>query len=156
MDAELVRPDPTQNILKLYKPLVVHFPTLAGPNLFTAEFNTFRGKIVVESVLHTSDARCKRDIEELRPMEGLRVVRSTDVYTYRFHNEEQPSGRRRAAGFLADTVPPEYTDRDPVSGTLVLDYNAMLANLWAAVKQLTSEVDALREAQRRSDAVSGL
>ena len=86
----------------------------------------------------TSDARDKSDVRPLDPAVAARLVRAVPTYTYTIDGQV-------ASGVLAEDIPPEYTQTG-LDGRRQVDYNALLANLWAAVQHLQGQVD---EIQRR-------
>jgi hypothetical protein len=85
----------------------------------------------------TSDAREKENMTPLDEARAADLVRRTGTYRYTLDG-------RMAAGVAAQEVPPEYTSTMP-DGSLTVDYNALVAELWASVRHLLRRVDALEQ-----------
>ena len=110
------------------------FGQLNANNVFTAPLNTFQD-LIVRRIQVTSDASQKTDIQVFSDTEGMRL--SQQVAAYRCCIDGRP-----AAGFLAHEVPVEFTRRTD-AGTLVVDYNALVAALWASVRCAHERLDSL-------------
>lgn len=130
-----VEPDPTTGVVALHGDLRQHFGALGEANVWTGSANQFQGPLFASRMIATSDPRAKADVAPLDPARSLAVVRGTPAFEYTLRDTG-----RRAAGFLADRVPPDYSLRAP-DDTLAVDYNAMLAHLWAAVQALAARAD---------------
>lgn len=64
-------------------------------------------------------------------------MRRIGVYRYRIGADGG-----EAAGVLANELPPSYSRRAP-NGTLMVDYNSLLAELWGCVRHLSQRTDEL-------------
>lgn len=126
--------------LDLYTQASDFFGRLATDNVFTGGRNTFQGHITVRRCHVTSDSRHKEDLVPLSGPDSARMVRTVVPYGYTIDGE-------CAAGLMAEDVPSEYTRESPVDGTKTVDYNSLLAHLWAAVRELQGQVEELRAAR---------
>jgi hypothetical protein len=124
------------------------FGQLQESNVFTGSVNTFRPvaacwcnaatgaqELVARRVHVTSDPRVKQAVRPLTDDDGLALVRSVTPYRYTLDGRE-------AAGVLANDVPAAYAHRTP-DGALSVDYNSLLAELWAGVRALSRRLDDL-------------
>ena len=112
------------------------FAQLHDQNEFTAVFNTFQ-EIFVQRIHVTSDRSQKQNITPLADHEGTDLVRHVLLYRYTING-------RPAAGLMADEVPASYTQRNT---TLSVDYNSLLAELWASVRDAHARLDRLEAAR---------
>lgn len=64
-------------------------------------------------------------------------------------------GTRDVRGMMADEVPREYVRRIPSTPILSVDYNSLVAELWASLKDAHARIDELEHAMQRLDASSG-
>ena len=130
-------PQQSDGEVDLFSQASLFFGQLNAPNVFTAPVNTFQD--VVARRLHaTSDPLRKSDVSPLPETEALALVRAVPAYRYDLDG-------RRAAGVLASDVPEAYVHRMP-DGTRCVDYNSLVAELWAGVRDLTRR---LEECERR-------
>lgn len=104
---------------------------------FEGNTNTFRD-IVARRVFITSDPREKSDRTPLSPRGATRTVRGLRPHRYTLDGQE-------AAGLLADEVPTAYVRQCGPGGPLVVDYQSLLAELWASVQHAHARLDALEQ-----------
>ena len=116
------------------------FAQLHDQNEFTAVFNTFQ-EIFVQRIHVTSDRSQKQNITPLPDHEGTELVRHLMPYRYTING-------RPAAGLMADEVPASYTHRNT---TLSVDYNSLIAELWASVRDAHARLDRLEGARECRD-----
>jgi hypothetical protein len=110
------------------------FGQLDKPNVFTGECNTFQ-EVVARRIHVTSDAGEKQNLQPMVGDDAEQLVRR--IVPHRYLLDGRP-----AAGVLAQDVPVSYTTHSP-DGTLSVDYTALLAELWGAVRHLVQRVDAV-------------
>lgn len=131
--------------VNLYNQACESFPRLAGENLFTGAHNVFAGPVQVRRCHVVSDPREKTAVRPLAPAAGAALVRAVPAYVYELDG-------RPAAGLLASggggggpPLPPscEAPAAGGAGGPRSLDYNALLAHLWAAVQDLQRRLDTL-------------
>jgi hypothetical protein len=127
-----IEPDGDVN---LYDQAINVFSRLHEPNDFTASTNTFR-TIVVQRLQTTSDGLLKTDVTPVDGVAATRRVRRTPMYHYRLDGVP-------TAGVLAQDLPDTYTMRHPVTGHLTVDYQGLLAELWASVSFAHDRLDAI-------------
>lgn len=135
-------PAEVENEFQLYPQASTVFGALASSNEFVGELNTFRD-IMVRQIHVTSDRSRKEDVERLRPDRGTDVVRTLPAFTYTVDGSA-------AAGLMADTAPDAHVRRvGGDGGSLSLDYNSMLAYLWASVQDAHNRLDAMERTKTR-------
>lgn len=128
--------------IQLFPQASAVFGQLAQNNEFTGECNVFRD-IQVRRMHITSDRRRKADVQPIDPADATKVVRGVPAYTYTVDGQA-------AAGLMADDAPAECVRMRTRGGDgdgggaahLTLDYNAMLAYLWASLQDAHARLDA--------------
>jgi hypothetical protein len=131
-----VEPDGDVN---LYDQARLIFSQLHGPNTFTADTNTFR-TVVVQRLQTMSDGTLKTDAVPVDGAAATRRVRDIQMYHYRLDGVP-------TAGVMAQDLPEVYTMRHPSTGHLTVDYQGLLAELWASVRHGHDRLDALAAQQ---------
>lgn len=132
--------------VNLYPQASQFFGQLRVSNVFTAPLNTFQD-VCARRIRVTSDRNQKENLQPIPDAEGTALVRQTVPYRYTIDGQV-------AAGLLADEVPAQYAGGDPAARSV--DYNSLLAELWAAVRDAHERLDALEQhVTRHRDDSSG-
>lgn len=122
-------------VIDLQEVMDERYARLNQNNLFEGDRNEFR-RIHANQMLLTSDRTRKVNIREIDGKDALDLVDHTPAYTYDL------DGAITAAGVLADEIPVQYTAVAP-DGSLSVDYVALTAHLWTAVRELSKRIVAL-------------
>jgi hypothetical protein len=129
-EAALVLPD---GDIDLYAQASEFFGQLGTNNTFTGDVNSFQN-VYVQRIHVLSDENGKQDLRPLPDEEGTALVRR--ITPYRYDVQGKP-----AAGLLAQEVPIEYSNHGP--DLMGVDYNSLMAELWASVRDAHTRLDAL-------------
>ena len=78
----------------------------------------------------------KTEVAALLGVEATALVRSLTPRRYKMDGQD-------AAGMLADELPGRYVRCIPGLSTLSVDYNSLLAEIWASLKHAHTRIDAL-------------
>ena len=108
---------------------------MRAENVFTAPSNTFQD-VFVRRLHVTSDSTEKADVSVVGEEEATALVRSVTPRRYKVDGHS-------AAGVLAQEVPHRYVRRIPGMPTLSVDYNSLMAEMWASLKHAHTRIDAL-------------
>ena len=111
------------------------FGQLGAANVFTAQANTFQD-IFVRRLHVTSDRSTKTEVAVVVEEEATALVRRMIPRRYKVDGES-------AAGMIADELPTQYVRSVPGLSTLSVDYNSLMAEMWASLKHAHMRIDAL-------------
>jgi hypothetical protein len=144
-DGETASPAPDGDV-NLFQQASKIFGQLRAENVFTASTNTFQD-VFVRRLHVTSDRTKKTDVIPLVEEDATALVRRLIPRRYKVDGES-------AAGMIADEMPAQYVRCVPGVATLSVDYNSLMAEMWASLKHAHSRIDALSAGQGEPPSVA--
>lgn len=137
-------PFASNGVTSLYDQARTSFPTLADTNVFTGAHNIFRGPIEVRRCHVVSDPSAKADRRPLSPAIGAAVVAAVPAWLYELDGGPAAGVMADASGLPAAAILPSIrVATDAEAAPRSVDYNALMAYLWAATQELQGRVAAL-------------